>query len=217
MLKTLLVIGLVVFSGWLLVDGTASPPPVPTPSASSPAPAQQAAPAASGTAEPTPPGQAADGEGLQTGGFDPANPPAGAPDAAEVRQAFAQAAGYVEAINSYGYGDTHLNDFLARAKPYLTESFYQEWLEIAALADDVSADTTAWVHYQATRTRHTARTGTPTVTRWTATTLELAVPYQTADLPPGATVPDASVQRYARVQLVNTGGAWLVQHATTDF
>lgn len=81
----------------------------------------------------------------------------------------------------------------------------------------MSADTTAWVHYQATRTRHTARTGTPTVTRWTATTLELAVPYQTADLPPGATVPDASVQRYARVQLVNTGGAWLVQHATTDF
>lgn len=217
MLKNLLVIGLLAFSGWLLFDGTASPP-VPSPSvAPSPAPPLQTTPAASAPAEPTTPGQAIGEEGLQVGGFDPANPPAGAPDAAAARQAFAQASGYVEAINSYGYGDTHLNDFIARAKPYLTDSFHQEWLEIAALADDMSADTTAWTQYQATHTRHEARTGTPTVTRWTATTLELAVPYQTGDVQPGATVPDASTPRYARVQMVNTGGAWLVKHATTDF
>lgn len=222
MRKALLVSGLALFGGWLLWGGTTAPllgPPFTPP----PASVQQTAPAASAPSVPASPdtGPAApavaDEEGLEAGGFDPANPPAGAPDAAAIRQAFGQASGYVQAINSYGYGDARLNDFVARARPYMTDSFYQEWHEVAALADDVGADTRVWTEYQTTRTRHAARTGTPTVTRWTATTLELAVPYTTADVPPGTTVPDTGTQRYARVQMVSTGATWLVQHATTDF
>lgn len=226
MRKALLVVGLALSGVWLgvwLLWGTAaSPLPGPPFATPSPAPVQQTAPAASAPSEPASPDtgqatQATDEEGLEAGGFDPADPPTGAPDAAAIRQAFAQASGYVQAINSYGYGDTHLNDFVTRAKPYLTDSFYQEWHDIAALADEVGADTRAWTEYQTTRTRHAARTDTPTVTRWTATTLELAVPYRTADIPQGTTVPDAGTQRYARVQMVSTGATWLVQHATTDY
>lgn len=159
----------------------------------------------------------ADEEGMREGGFDPAHPPAGAPDATALQLAFTQAIGYVETINSYGYGDVGINDFIGRAKPYMTPDFYEEWNDIGAVADEQGADSTAWTTYQTNQTRHAARTGTPTVTKWTATTLELGVPYRTADIPQGTQVPETATERFARILLVRAGDTWLVQQAATDF
>ena len=156
-------------------------------------------------------------EGVDVGGFDPNHPPAGAPDAASVAMALDQAVGYVRSINSYGYGDGALNDFITRSKHYMSPSFYQEWVDIAAMAEEAGTDGSVWDGYQTSKTRHEASTGTPSVTRWTATSLEVSVPYRTADVPAGGEVPLTSTERFARVKLVYDGSTWLVLTATPDF
>ena len=232
MRKVMLVVALLLLGSWLLWG---APPVRPTP-AVTPAAATTVEPVdtrggevspqalpASATPQPTngaPVSGAAahaDEEGMMEGGFDPARPPVGAPDAAALQLAFTQATRYVETINNYGYGDAGINDFIGRAKPYMTPDFYEEWNDIGAVADEQGADSTAWTTYQTTQTRHAARTGTPTVTKWTPTTLELAVPYRTADIPQGAQVPETTTERFARVLLVRSSDTWLVQQASTDF
>lgn len=156
-------------------------------------------------------------EGHPTGGFDPHSPPAGAPDTAQVQPAFSQATGYLTQINSYGYGDTNLNEFVDRARPFMTDSLYQEWNEIAELSMEEGADHQIWAEYQTAQKRHAATIGTPIVTRWTPTELELAVPYRAADVPSGGLVPSSTPERHARVTLTLAEGTWLVQQASNDF
>lgn len=228
----MLVAALLLLGSWLLWG---APPVRPTPAVTPAAASDEPVDTRSGEATPQPPPAApatpqptneapvsgaathADEEGMREGGFDPDHPPAGAPDATALQLAFTQAIGYVETINSYGYGDEGINDFIGRAKPYMTPDFYEEWNDIGAIADEQGADSPAWTTYQTTKTRHAARTGTPTVTKWTPTTLELAVPYRTADIPQGTQVPQTATERFARILLVRAGGTWLVQQAATDF
>ncbi len=211
MRKTLMILG-ALLAGWLWWGSLHANPDRPT------TPVPTTASTQLPTAKPTAGGQApTEEEGMESGGFDPASPPAGAPDTEQVQRAFGQAKGYVEAINSYGYGDATVNDFIIRAKPFMTGSFYEEWNDIAQLAIDEGSDTGLWAQYQTSQTRHAASTGTPSVTHWSADSLHLAVPYRTADLPVGGRIPDSATERFARVQLVKTGDLWLVQHATLDF
>lgn len=239
MRKLFVVVVLFIAGIWLLWGHTmmpSSPPPAPAPVSQvqapiAPSPAPSVPPTGNSSAGPDAEEEANAApsaghqnvddyegeEGHPDGGFDPATPPAGAPDAAQLQLAFAQAAGYLTAINSYGYGDANLNDFVTHARPYMTESFYQEWADIAQVAMDEGTDLKLWTDYQESKTRHTVALGEPAVTKWTATELELSIPYQTADVPAGGSVPSTIPLRYARVSLVQTDGTWLVRHASSEF
>lgn len=211
-MRKALILAIAVFAGlwWLALGQPQTAPPALGP-VSQPSP--------TGTPPPASPipDQGSTEEGLQQGGFDPANPPAGAPTAASLEIAFTQATSYVQTINDYGFGDQDINDFITRARPFMTDSFYEEWHSIAQMSAESDADGRVWADYQRTQTRHAASTGIPVVTAWTGTELVLAVPYRTADVPVGGRVPQTGTERFARVSLVQTGNMWLIHQASSDF
>lgn len=206
----------------LNVMSAKAPKPSPTPTGSaSPVPTitQTVNPSQTPTTTTTPtPG---DGYGEDGDGFDPNNPPKGAPSAAEVKEAMANAKSYWEELNSYGYGDVEVtgqshpsmnaavNSMIRRAAPYMTSENQMEWLDIADAAVGTAPDKT-WQELVTNQRQNRVEVRDAVIFKWDANTLIVAMHYRTAVVAAGKSLGENEGNRAeVQVRMVRQNGKWL--------
>lgn len=146
-------------------------------------------------------------------GFDVNNPPAGAPAAQDVQLALGNAQKYWSAINTYGYGDKGLFDYVKRARPYMTQGLADTWTDLVGEYKANGGDDGYWKELLRTKQRHTVAVDSVDVSSFTADSLVFRVTFRAADVAAGAQVPAEATARSVDLSVERGGGKWLVSDA----